>query len=85
MRDTEVSDLTLDQLVMLLADAGPNDKQLVALADLVRRASQAEALAEALEALHAEVEMAESVGVCLPDRVPSLNAGQALARYRGEK
>jgi hypothetical protein len=53
-----------------------------ALSELV---ADAEALAEALEALHAEVEMAESVGICLPDRVPSLNAGQVLARYRGEK
>jgi uncharacterized protein YicC (UPF0701 family) len=36
-------------------------------------------LADLLRDLHAEVEMAESVGICLPDRVPSLRAGQALA------
>jgi hypothetical protein len=34
---------------------------------------------EALEALHAEVEMAESVGICLPDRVPALKAGELLS------
>ena len=36
---------------------------------------------EALETLHAEVEMAESVGICLPNRTPSLRAGSALARF----
>ena len=40
---------------------------------------------EALAALHAEVEMAESVGICLPDRVPSLRAGQLLAASPSER
>lgn len=31
------------------------------------------------EDLHAEVEMGESVGICLSDRVPSLRLGSALA------
>jgi hypothetical protein len=35
---------------------------------------------EALRDLYAEVEMAESVGICLPDRVPSLRARDALAK-----
>jgi hypothetical protein len=35
-------------------------------------------LREALEGLHAEVEMGESVGICLRDRTPSLRAGQLL-------
>ena len=38
-----------------------------------------DALARALEDLSAEVEMAESVGICLPDRVPALKAREALA------
>lgn len=38
---------------------------------------------KALADLHAEVEMAESVGICLPDRVPSLRAGAALAVEAG--
>ena len=40
---------------------------------------QVNTLTEALSDLHAEVEMAESVGICLPDRVPSLRARDALA------
>lgn len=39
-------------------------------------------VAKAAEALYEEVEMAESVGGCLPDRVPSLLTGQALAELR---
>ena len=46
------------------------------------RADQAEAevdrLTEALRDLHAEVEGAEAIGICLPDRVPSLIAGEVL-------
>lgn len=42
-------------------------------------------LEEALADLHAEVEMAESVGICLPSRVPSLRAGQLLAPGSGEE
>lgn len=38
-------------------------------------------LREALRDLHAEVEMAESIGICLPDRVPSLKAGEALTAH----
>ena len=37
-------------------------------------------VAEAARALHERVEMDESVGVCLSDRVPSLNLGRALGR-----
>jgi hypothetical protein len=40
-------------------------------------------LEEALRDLHAEVEKAESVGVCLPDREPSLRAGRLLAEVDG--
>ena len=40
----------------------------------------------ALANLHAEVEEAESIGVCLPERVASLNARQRLSDlgYTGE-
>lgn len=48
-----------------------------ALADARYRAEAAEA---ALRALVEEVEMAESIGICLPDRVPALNALQVLTR-----
>ncbi len=34
---------------------------------------------EAALALYEEVEMAESVGICLPNRVPSLRLGAALS------
>ena len=37
-------------------------------------------LREAALALYEEVEMAESVGICLPDRVPSLKLREALNR-----
>lgn len=40
-----------------------------------------EQLKKALLDLHEEVEMAESVGICLPDRVASLNASQVLAAH----
>ena len=36
-------------------------------------------LREALEELHAEVEMGESVGICLENRAPALCAGALLA------
>jgi hypothetical protein len=41
---------------------------------------------EALANLHAEVEGAESVGICLPERVASLNASQRLSAlgYTGD-
>ena len=41
----------------------------------------------AARALYEEVEMAESVGICLPNRVPSLNLGDALlaAGMEGEE
>jgi hypothetical protein len=77
MSDTKISDLSLDHLVMLLADEGPNDMQLVALADLVRRASRAEDLAEALEHYTRAVDRRG-----YPD---SSIARKALAHYRGEK
>lgn len=40
-------------------------------------------LRRALEDLHAEVEMAESVGICLPDRRPSLHARDVLGAPEG--
>ena len=48
-------------------------------AQLEQAQRTAEGYREALCDLHAEVEMAESVGICLPDRVPSLKAGELLA------
>lgn len=48
-------------------------------AELAAALAREAELREALADLHAEVEMAESVGICLPDRVPSLRAGQLLA------
>jgi hypothetical protein len=36
-------------------------------------------LEKALRDLHDEVEMAESIGICLPNRVPSLRARDLLA------
>lgn len=41
-------------------------------------------LAEAAAALHAEVEMSESVGICLPGRAASLHLGQMLGRLQAE-
>jgi hypothetical protein len=41
--------------------------------------AELERVTAALRDLHAEVEMAESVGICLPDRVPSLRAGDVLS------
>jgi len=41
-------------------------------------------LREKALALYEQVEMAESVGICLPDRVPSLRLAEALARAAGE-
>lgn len=37
------------------------------------------AVVEAARALYEEVEMAESHGICLPERTPSLNLAAALA------
>jgi len=34
---------------------------------------------EAAKLLYEEVEMAESIGICLPDRVPALNLGELLS------
>ncbi len=44
----------------------------------VARARQADRITEAARALYEEVEMAESIGICLPDRTPSLILGAAL-------
>jgi hypothetical protein len=46
--------------------------------------AERDALREALEALYVEVETSESIGICLPDRVPALRAGELLARERPE-
>jgi hypothetical protein len=46
--------------------------------------NERDALREALEALYVEVETSESIGICLPDRVPALRAGELLARERPE-
>ena len=83
MRDTRYSDLTLDMLVSVLADEGPNDQQLVALAEVVRRASRAEDLMIALE------QVRDNLGV--PDETYPASvahayeiATDALARHRGK-
>jgi hypothetical protein len=45
------------------------------------RAQKAEAVVEAARALHERVEMDESVGICLSERVESLALGAALTAY----
>jgi hypothetical protein len=40
---------------------------------------------EAATALYEEVEMAEAIGICLPDRVPSLRLGEALRERREQE
>lgn len=73
-----VAGASLDELLVLLAEEGPNDQQLVALAELVRRASRVEDLAEALDGL------LRYAGREIPvHRVAK--AELALAHYRGEK
>jgi hypothetical protein len=47
---------------------------------LARWAARAEAAEDALRALVEQVEMDESVGICLSDRVAALNALQVLTR-----
>jgi hypothetical protein len=92
MRDTTCADLDLDQLVMLLADGGPNDQQLVALAEVVRRASDADGLAEALKRVEWVFSPYEQENFC-----PSCHNAQkdghehpcdladTLTRYRGKR
>lgn len=46
---------------------------------LLDRERQLRELWEAAMALYEQVEMGESVGICLADRVPSLRLGAALA------
>jgi len=72
-------------------DVGLGEQALV---ELVRRAAaldaerarlaNLEAVAEAARKLWERVEMDESVGICLSDRVPSLNLGQSLQRLDGQ-
>ncbi len=52
----------------------------VMLAELRSERELRKALEKALLDLYAEVETAESVGVCLRDRTPSLNAAALLGR-----
>jgi hypothetical protein len=54
-----------------------SDKQFAAVARLER-------IEEAARDLYERVEMDESVGICLSDRVPSLRLGDALAAEEGE-
>lgn len=61
-------------------NVSPDDPYALAAALSAAKAALREAL-EALRDLHAEVEMAESIGICLPDRVPSLRARDLLARW----
>jgi hypothetical protein len=46
--------------------------------EVERLQEERDRLAELLRDLHAEVEMGEAVGICLPDRTASLRAGEAL-------
>jgi chromosome segregation ATPase len=53
----------------------------IALPTIKARLQKAEAVVEAARALHERVEMDESVGICLSERVESLALGAALTAY----
>lgn len=63
-----------------LHDLQSREDKRLEFACLVETLDELVAVAEAASALYEQVQMAESVGVCLPDRVPTLTLGDALGQ-----
>lgn len=76
-----------EEALARLAEAQEEQHRLAGVAhqhyhECLRLVEERDRLKDAAEALHDDVEMAESIGICLPNRVASLRLGEVLGTLR---